>query len=589
MTRHFNIIMINKMSVRKQIYESNYNPYDDMKQILPFDDHGWGSYSKAFENVIERIKPKLIVEIGTWFGCSARNMTKLALKYNPDVEIVCIDTFLGSVEHWSKDVCVLKLENGRPNIYTQFLSNNIHSGLTKHITPFPIDSINGYEFLKRFNIEPDLVYIDAGHSYLSVKHDLICWSERVRAGGIVMGDDYGPPAVLPAVADVLGPVEIIEDKFIWVKAGLPAKSIHLPIPTHIPIPPRVLLLVKSLIQYCPAYYYICQGLLELAQNNEIILHCDYNYSPIDYVLENTVINLSPYILEGEQLKNFAHDCDIIIYVSRRNTIQGLTDENSPPSSAEISPEWISKVIYIDSNEVCWVGVGNPVVDSLRKEPFNWEYMIKHCQLYAKRECYPQDCVSGCIPFALGTVNGYFRGKKDKIYDIFCHYGQTGFGLRSESKKIARRLKEEGYKVFMSDVHLPMIECLDIMAQSRIVIDSQGSGQNNIRMWEAVANNCLLFRQKYDIVLANDYTSDEIVEYSSVEELYELLKKYLQNPQLVAEMASRALEKTLRYHTPKERIKYLLKVSQPDFKANLQQQVQQSDCSLNSLRQIYSDL
>ena len=36
----------------------------------------------------------------------------------------------------------------------------------------------------------DFVYIDAAHDYESVKDDLRAWVPKVRAGGLVIGDDY---------------------------------------------------------------------------------------------------------------------------------------------------------------------------------------------------------------------------------------------------------------------------------------------------------------------------------------------------------------------------------------------------------------
>jgi len=36
----------------------------------------------------------------------------------------------------------------------------------------------------------DFVYIDADHSYKSVKEDINAWAPKVREGGIVAGHDY---------------------------------------------------------------------------------------------------------------------------------------------------------------------------------------------------------------------------------------------------------------------------------------------------------------------------------------------------------------------------------------------------------------
>jgi len=205
-------------TVSRIIYGPSYDPYAGL-ELLAFNGHGWASTGEAFPTIINKIKPKLIVEVGTWMGGSTRYMAKLAKEHNPDVEVVAIDTFLGSVEHWSKESYLMTLKNGRPNIYEQFLSNCIHQQLWENITPFPIDSINGYEFLKLKKVVPDLIYIDAGHDYASVSADLERWSELLPSGGVLIGDDFHHPPIIEAVNDFFGPgtFETINEKYVWTK------------------------------------------------------------------------------------------------------------------------------------------------------------------------------------------------------------------------------------------------------------------------------------------------------------------------------------------------------------------------------------
>jgi hypothetical protein len=200
----------------------NHNPYLGLPEILPFDGQGWSSTSPCFEESIIELQPKLIVEVGTWKGASAIHIAETCMKYYTDFEIVCIDTFLGSVEHWSRHSDHLpQFKNGRPIIYDQFLSNVINRGLTQYITPFPIDSINGGMTLEHFDISPDLIYIDAGHEYESVKADLDLYKNIVRRGGHLIGDDWFYRPIKTAVANSLG--EVITkspDKFLWVRPEL---------------------------------------------------------------------------------------------------------------------------------------------------------------------------------------------------------------------------------------------------------------------------------------------------------------------------------------------------------------------------------
>lgn len=62
----------------------------------------------------------------------------------------------------------------------------------------------------------DFVYIDADHRFDYVMQDIIQWSKRVRAGGIVAGHDYGKESVRVAVDAYVSQhglkVEVTKDK-----------------------------------------------------------------------------------------------------------------------------------------------------------------------------------------------------------------------------------------------------------------------------------------------------------------------------------------------------------------------------------------
>lgn len=204
--------------VRKRLYMSH-DPYANFP-VMPSNNHGWSSEHPAFEECIVQIRPKLIVEVGTWFGGSARNMARLCLKHGiEDFEIVCIDTFCGSVEMWDRTSYLMTFRNGRPIIYDQFISNTMHEGLQKYITPFPVDSENGFLTLMGLGVRPDMVYIDAGHDYHSVANDLRNWSAILKDGGILLGDDWHHPPIKEAVKDVLVSGTLVEHgaKFKWTK------------------------------------------------------------------------------------------------------------------------------------------------------------------------------------------------------------------------------------------------------------------------------------------------------------------------------------------------------------------------------------
>lgn len=208
-----------RQTVREKIYREH-NPYTDFTPTT-YDLQGWASTSPCFEESIKELKPKTIVEVGSWKGASAIHMAKTCKKYCENFEIICIDTYLGSMELWTQqdpNLPITMFKNGRPKIYDTFLTNVVTEGLINHITPFPIDSINGGLVLKALGIQADIVYIDAGHDYQSVLMDLILYKDIVRKGGHMLGDDWFHPPIKRAVAETLGSVITKSaDKFLWVK------------------------------------------------------------------------------------------------------------------------------------------------------------------------------------------------------------------------------------------------------------------------------------------------------------------------------------------------------------------------------------
>ena len=202
--------------VRTLLYGSH-DPYENL-DLLPVNNHGWASENPCYNDYISAIRPKLIVEVGTWMGGSARAFTRHCLENSiNDFEVVCVDTFLGSVEHWNRSSYLMTFKNGRPTVYDQFLSNTVHAGYQKYITPFPIDSQNGFLTLQQFGVIPDMIYIDAGHDYESVKNDIINWTSILRPGGVLIGDDWHHPPIKCAVKDTIGSVIDRGAKFVWIK------------------------------------------------------------------------------------------------------------------------------------------------------------------------------------------------------------------------------------------------------------------------------------------------------------------------------------------------------------------------------------
>jgi len=160
------------------------NPYDIKPPILPLYMHGWFApeNQRHLEEIIQRIKPKVVVEIGTWLGCSAIFMAK---RLPEGAVLYAVDTWEGSIEHHRNQVWKEML----PTLYRQFLSNVIHqpNKLTDVIVPIKKTSLQA---AKQFNKSIDLIYIDGSHEDDDVYNDIMAWYPKIAKEGVCCGDDY---------------------------------------------------------------------------------------------------------------------------------------------------------------------------------------------------------------------------------------------------------------------------------------------------------------------------------------------------------------------------------------------------------------
>jgi predicted O-methyltransferase YrrM len=175
----------------------------------PVDLQGWGSTHPVFAEVIDKVRPRLVVEVGSWKGASAVTMAAAAKAIAlADIEILCVDTWVGSAEHWlvrdnPRFYPSLAVEHGQPTLYRQFLTNIVRSGHADIVTPFPVPSITAAEVLRALKVTADAVYLDAGHGYEDVRADIASWWPLVRPGGILFGDDFSRawPGLMKAVLE----------------------------------------------------------------------------------------------------------------------------------------------------------------------------------------------------------------------------------------------------------------------------------------------------------------------------------------------------------------------------------------------------
>lgn len=143
---------------------------------------GWGRGWPLPENIIGSNlseETRLVVELGTWLGNSARFM----LKHAPNATVICVDHWNGSPEHYSRKDCADSL----PTLYEDFLS--ICWEERDRLIPVRETTLDGMRLVAELCLVPDLVFIDAAHDYESVKADLET-ANRLFPEATIIGDDY---------------------------------------------------------------------------------------------------------------------------------------------------------------------------------------------------------------------------------------------------------------------------------------------------------------------------------------------------------------------------------------------------------------
>lgn len=202
------------------------NPYDGFDiSGQPLDRQGWGHESPIFAQIIQQLRPRNIIEVGTWKGASAIGMAELCRDAGiTDATILCVDTWIGSHPTlWMGHRDDLQIKFGFPRMYDQFLANVIRTGHSDTIFPLPMTSLMAAKWLTDSGVLADAVYLDTSHEYDETYLEVFRYYKTVRSGGVIFGDDYTKvwPGVVAAVNRFAGEnnltVQTLGEKWLIVK------------------------------------------------------------------------------------------------------------------------------------------------------------------------------------------------------------------------------------------------------------------------------------------------------------------------------------------------------------------------------------
>ncbi|KAF7137244.1 hypothetical protein RHSIM_Rhsim07G0001000 [Rhododendron simsii] len=184
--------------VRQTILDRVFNgtsPYDDFPPehasplLRPRRIKGWGSTGAVFENLIRKVQPRTILEVGTFLGASAIHMAELARGLGLETQIVCLDDFRGWPGFRDR-FGDIKMVNGDVLLLYQFMQNVVHEKASESVVFVPFSSGSGLEKLCEWGVFGDLIAVDAGHDFHSAWSDINRAYKLLTPGGVIFGHDY---------------------------------------------------------------------------------------------------------------------------------------------------------------------------------------------------------------------------------------------------------------------------------------------------------------------------------------------------------------------------------------------------------------
>lgn len=171
---------------------------------------GWMMESELSYLAEAASKSKLVVEVGSWMGRSTS-----AIAANTTGKVIAVDTWKGSEEH-------APMLAGKPPSWLreQFIVNTLGF---ENLSLAEMESGAAVVLLRGLDIHPDMVFIDANHSYDTVKSDIFGWTSLLAEGGFICGHDYDPPnwmGIKQAVDECMPKFRVVPGTTIWTTEGV---------------------------------------------------------------------------------------------------------------------------------------------------------------------------------------------------------------------------------------------------------------------------------------------------------------------------------------------------------------------------------
>jgi hypothetical protein len=187
----------------RRLAEAHAWPGQRPEDAAPGEEQGW--LGAGTDLMLARsLSPatKVVVELGAWLGLSTRHIANLA----PHATVVSIDHWQGSPEHKAQE----RFQKLLPRLYETFQARCWD--YRDRIVPLRMSTLEGLRAVADAGVQPELVYVDAEHSYEAVSAELAL-ARQLFPRAALAGDDYDWQGVRQAVDQFARRHGLVVDRF----------------------------------------------------------------------------------------------------------------------------------------------------------------------------------------------------------------------------------------------------------------------------------------------------------------------------------------------------------------------------------------
>lgn len=164
---------------------------------------GWFDYAPLYDRLIQEAPDNSrIVELGNWHGRSLLHLAQRVRESGKKIQLFGVDWGHGT--QTLPDGIAKTRQDGRENTAACLAENLQRFGFSDIVTQIVCSSEIGASLFPEQSLY--CVFIDADHTYDSVRRDIELWLPKIQLGGVLAGHDYDwdTEDVKKAVMDFFG-------------------------------------------------------------------------------------------------------------------------------------------------------------------------------------------------------------------------------------------------------------------------------------------------------------------------------------------------------------------------------------------------